>query len=45
LLVVDAEDVKPRGMEVAEVDRVFGDVGVEAVGAAEFDAGPYAGAG
>jgi hypothetical protein len=37
--VVDAQDVEHRGVEVAEVDRVFGDVVAEVVGAAEFDAG------
>src|SRR6478735_757272 len=45
LFVVDAEDVEHRGVEVAEVDRVFGDVVAEVVGAAEFDAGFDAGAG
>jgi hypothetical protein len=33
-LVVDAEDVEHRGVEVAEVDRVFGDVVAEVVGTA-----------
>jgi hypothetical protein len=32
--VVDAEDVEHRGVEVAEVDRVFGDVVAEVVGTA-----------
>ena len=43
--VVDAEDVEDRGVEVAEVDRVFGDVVAEVVGAAVFDAGLHAAAG
>ena len=43
--VVDAEDVEHRGVQVAEVDRVFGDVVAEVVGAAVFDAGLHAGAG
>ena len=43
--VVDAEDVEHRGVEVAEVDGVFGDVVAEVVGAAVFDAGLHAGAG
>ena len=45
LCVVDAQDVEHRGVEVAEVDRVFGDVVAEVVGAAVFDAGFHAGAG
>src|SRR3954454_25086658 len=44
LFVVDAEDVEHRGVEVAEVDWVFGDVVAEVVGAAELDAGLDAGA-
>ena len=32
-LVVDAEAVEHRGVQVAEVDRVFGDVVAEVVGA------------
>jgi hypothetical protein len=38
-VVVDAEDVEHRGVEVAEVNGVFGDVVAEVVGAAELDAG------
>ena len=44
-VVVDAQDVEHRGVQVAEVDRVLGDVVAEVVGAAEFDAGLDAGAG
>jgi hypothetical protein len=40
-LVVDAEDVEHRGVEVAEVDRVFGDVVAEVVGLSVFDAGTF----
>ena len=35
LRVVDGENVEHRGVEVAEVDRVFGDVVAEVVGAAK----------
>jgi hypothetical protein len=45
LFVVDAKDVEHRGVEVAEVDWVFGDVVAEVIGAAEFDSGLHAGAG
>ena len=37
-LVVDAQDVEHRGVEDAEVDRVFGDVIAAVVSAGEFDA-------
>ena len=45
LLVVDAEAVEHRGVQVAEVDGVLGDVVAEVVGLAVFDAGLHAGAG
>ena len=44
LFVVDAEDVEHRGVEVAEVDWVLGDVVAEVVGAPVLDAGFDAGA-
>jgi hypothetical protein len=37
-VVVDAEDVEHRGVQVAEIDGVLGDVVEDVVGAAEFDA-------
>jgi hypothetical protein len=41
--VVDAEDGEHRGVQVEEMDRVFGDVVAEVGGATEFDAGLHAG--
>ena len=43
--MVDAQAVEHRGVQVAEVDGVFGDVVAEVVGAAVFDTGLDAGAG
>jgi hypothetical protein len=45
LLMVDAQDVEHRGVEVTKVHRVFGDVVTEVVGAAVLDAGLHARAG
>ena len=44
-LVVDAEQVQERGVEVVDVDRVFDDRVAEVVGAAEGDAALDAAAG
>src|SRR3954468_19596516 len=43
--VVDAQDLEHRGVQVAEVDRVLGDVVAKVVGATELDAGLHASAG
>src|SRR6185312_16071222 len=43
--VVEAEEVEDGGVEVVDVDGVFGDVEAEVVGFAEGDAGFYTAAG